>query len=191
MYAAPSSQFKNKNLEKEKYLLTVSSIEPRKNLPRVIEAFLSLDIDYKLIIVGSRNKTFANSKFADSLLTDRIEFTGYLSDEKLIEIYNRAEIFIYASLFEGFGIPPLEAQACGCPCIVSNVTSLPEVYGNSVEYCNPKEVDDIARAIKSLIEDKTARKKLIKEGLNNFGKYNWDKSTREIEKIIYEESINS
>ena len=118
LYAAPAENFINKNLTKEKFILTVSSIDPRKNLKRVIRAFSEIDTTYKLIIIGSKNKTFSNVQLNESHFKENIIFTGYLTDEKLIEFYNRAEIFIYASLFEGFGIPPLEAQSCGAVCIV-------------------------------------------------------------------------
>ena len=184
IYAAASSLFLNKSLPKEKIILTVSSIDPRKNLDRVVKAFSQLSAGYKLFIVGSKNKTFSNIDLMRINRKDNIIFTGYLSDEELIELYNKAEIFIYASLFEGFGIPPLEAQACGCPCIVSNVTSLPEVYSDSVEYCKPNSIKSISNAMENLINDVEKRDNLTKKGFDNIKRYSWQLSTNKLIKLL-------
>jgi len=184
IYAAPSDKFQPRGSKREKKILTVSSIDPRKNLKRIIEAFNLLKGDYELIIVGSKHKTFSGLNLEENLLNERIIFTGYLEDDELIELYNRAEIFIYASLFEGFGIPPLEAQACGCPCIVSNTTSLPEVYTDSVEYCDPYSIESIKEKIDLLINDTSKRNQLKDKGYLNVRKYNWDISAKKFENII-------
>jgi glycosyltransferase involved in cell wall biosynthesis len=184
IYAAASSLFLKKSIQKEKIVLTVSSIDPRKNLDKVVQAFSQLNADYKLFIVGSKNKTFSNVGLPEADRKNNIIFTGYLSDEKLLELYNKAEIFIYASLFEGFGIPPLEAQSCGCPCIVSNVTSLPEVYGDSVEYCDPNSLKSIINAMENLINDVEKRDNLTKKGFDNISKYSWCLSTNELINLL-------
>ncbi|WP_194768197.1 glycosyltransferase family 4 protein [Tamlana sp. I1] len=186
IYAAPSEKFINKNLKREKFILTVSSIDPRKNLKRVIEAFNKIDSDYKLVIVGKKNKTFSNVGLDEEIINDNIIFTGYLTDEELIDIYNTAELFIYASLFEGFGIPPLEAQACGCACIISNVTSLPEVYGDSVEYFDPNSVDNIKSKMEEVINNKDTIDKIKNLSALNLKRYNWDDSTSKLKCIIEE-----
>ncbi|MFD1161312.1 MULTISPECIES: glycosyltransferase family 4 protein [Hwangdonia] len=184
IYAAPSVKFKNLNLKKEKFILTVSSIDPRKNLQRVIKAFNELNSDYKLVIVGSKSKTFSNIELNEKKYNRNIIFTGYLSDEDLIKLYNRAEVFIYASLFEGFGIPPLEAQACGTVCVVSNTTSLPEVYEDSVEYCDPHSIESIKNAIKKLLIDSNRRNQLKKKGEKNVNRFSWNDSTNRLVKKI-------
>jgi glycosyltransferase involved in cell wall biosynthesis len=184
VYAAPSMKFKNKNLEKEKFILTVSSIDPRKNLKRMIEAFSMIDTDHKLMIVGSEHKSFSKIKIKEGLLSKNIIFTGYLNDEELIDLYNKAKVFIYASLFEGFGLPPLEAQACGCPCIVSNTTSLPEVYEDSVEYCNPYSIENIRNVMNELLIDSNRRNQLEKKGLENVNRFSWDISANKFIKLI-------
>ena len=189
VYAAPSTKFLNKNLNKEKFVLTVSSIDPRKNLKRAIEAFNKIKSDYKLVIVGSKNKTFSEVVLEDKLLNENISFTGYLEDEELIDLYNKAEIFIYPSLFEGFGIPPLEAQACSCPCLVSNTTSLPEVYKDSVHYCDPQSVESIKEGLLFLIENEEKREELKNKGLENVMRYSWESSTQKFVEIV-EELIN-
>ena len=190
VYAAHSNHFKNLNLKREKYILAVSSLDPRKNYNRILEAFHKLDSDYKLIFVGAKSKAFSNINVNDNFINDRVIFTGYLEDSKLVDLYNKASIFIYASLFEGFGIPPLEAQACGCPCIVSNVTSLPEIYGDSVEYCDPFSVEDIRSKLSLLITDENKREALVRKGLENVKNYNWDTSVKRLKKIIDQEVTN-
>lgn len=184
LYAATVDNFINKNLDKERIILTVSSIDPRKNLSRVINAFSQINSKYKLVIVGSKNKSFSNVQLNENDLNDNIIFTGYLSDEKLIELYNKAEIFIYASLFEGFGIPPLEAQACNTACLVSNVTSLPEVYQDSVEYCDPYSVESIKKGMIKLMNNSSLRNQLRAKGLENVKRFSWDKSTGKFVNIL-------
>ncbi|SDQ14677.1 glycosyltransferase family 4 protein [Flagellimonas zhangzhouensis] len=184
LYAAPAKMFRDNGIQKNKIILTVSSLDPRKNLLRVINAFNLLDTEYELVIVGKKNKSFASIDFKDYLNNPKIKFTGYLTDDELVKLYNTSEIFVYASLFEGFGIPPLEAQACGCSCIVSNKTSLPEVYGNSVLYCDPYEVESIKECINTLIENPETRLKLKKLGTDNVAKYDWNNSASQLIKII-------
>lgn len=184
IYAAPSKKFINKGLEKEKIILIVSSIDPRKNLIRSIEAFNLIDSEHKLVIVGSKHRTFSKISLGDNLVNENITFTGYLEDEELVDLYNKAEIFIYPSLFEGFGIPPLEAQACGCPCLVSNSTSLPEVYEDSVYYCDPKSTESIKDGILFLIKNKEKREELKNKGLKNVRRYGWENSTKKLIEIV-------
>lgn len=183
IHNATSNKFKNLNLIRENIILTVSSIEPRKNLSRIITAFKSLDTDYKLIIVGKKNSSFADTELGE-IKDSNIVFTGYLTDEELINIYNKAKIFIYASLFEGFGIPPLEAQACGCSCIVSRITCLPEIYKDSVTYCDPLDVGSIRVALNNLILDKNKRQELQQKGFKNIERFSWNYSAEKLRNLI-------
>lgn len=176
VYAAASEKFVDLNLEKDDFVLMVSSLDPRKNMKKAIEAFLQVDTHYKLVIIGDKMKSFSSPDLGKYAEEERIVFTGYLSDEELIQYYNRAKVFLYPSLFEGFGIPPMEAQKCGCPAIVSEVTCLPEVYGDSVLYCNPFEVDSIKNSIEHLISDENLRKSLIRKGFENAKRFSWGKS---------------
>lgn len=183
--ASSSKKFQFKSQIKEKIILTVSSIDPRKNLKGVIEAYNMLDTDYKLMIVGSQNKVFSSGDINfEEILNPHIEFTGYVDDNKLVELYNRAEIFVYASFFEGFGIPPLEAQACGCVCVVSNLTSLPEVYKDSVEYCDPYSINSIKNKLDEIIHNSDKKRILRKKGFENIKQYSWDKSTLQLLNLI-------
>ena len=180
IYNSYSNMFKKLPFEKEDYVLAVGSIEPRKNLIALIDIFKKTDM--KLLIVGQKNKVF--SEFNLEKLPKNIIFTGYVDDKELVELYNKAKIFVYPSLFEGFGIPPLEAQACGTPVICSNVTSLPEVGGDSVLYCDPYDVNDIADKIMLLLEDKSLQNELIQKGYENLERFSWEKSAKKIIDII-------
>lgn len=187
VYGSYSKVFKNLNLEREKIILAVSSLDPRKNFNRIIKAYQKLDTDYKLVFVGSKSKAFSKLIIDNNYDDKNIIFTGYLTDKDLVKMYNKASIFIYASLFEGFGIPPLEAQSCGCPCIVSNLTSIPEICNNSVVYCDPFSIEDISNKIKYLINDEKKREELVEKGFENIKKYSWDASANKLLAIIKKE----
>lgn len=184
IYCAQSNHFINLNLKREKIILAVSSIDPRKNFNRIINAYQQIDTDYKLYFVGAKSKSFSKINIENESTNKNIIFTGYLSDDELIKLYNRTSVFIYASLFEGFGIPPLEAQACGCPCLVSNKTSLPEVYLDSVEYCEPQSIKSIKNKIEFLINNRQRREDLIEKGYKNIHRFSWDMSAKQLTSII-------
>lgn len=176
-------------IKNNKYILCVGSVEPRKNLISVIKAFQKLTfLSYKLIIVGGKNKLFNSlnlGEIIDPANLDRIVFTGYLSDVELIQLYKNASIFLYPSLYEGFGIPPLEAMLYGCPTIVSNKASLPEVCGNASLYVDPLDIRDIASKLTTLIENKGGiREGLIQKGRIQSAKYSWEKSAQQLHAII-------
>lgn len=184
VYGASSDIFHSVEQTKENIILMVSSIDPRKNMRRVIEAFNNLNTPHKLVIVGARGAAFSDLKIPEPSSKDKIVFAGYLEDEELVELYNKAELFLYPSLFEGFGIPPMEAQKCGTACLVSNTTSLPEVYGNSVEYCDPYNIEDIKSKILYLLDNNEKRIELVTKGFENVKKYDWDKSAKNFVSII-------
>ncbi len=182
IHGAPSALFKIKEFKDlEKYVLCVGSIDPRKNLVRIIEIFTKLK-KINLIIVGDKNKAFANINVKE--IASNITFTGYIQDQELLQLYNKATLFLYPSYYEGFGIPPLEAQASGCPVIASNVASLPEVCGNSVLYCNPYDSNDIMNKVIDLYNDDELRQDLIKKGFDNIQRFSWEKSARQMAGII-------
>ena len=170
------------------YILSVGALEPRKNLPRLIAAFQQLaDKNLRLIIVGEGKAHIfkkildLNSGGKQNLpASDRIIFTGFLKDQKLINLYTHATVFCYPSLYEGFGLPPLEAQDCGCPILVSNRTSLPEIFGSSAIYCDPENIDDIADKLRTLIEDRELQAKLKTAGKKNSRRFNWNNSAKKI-----------
>lgn len=188
-YPSYSSIFKRAcytRTTKEKYFLGVSSLDPRKNFKSLIIAFNQLSMKgYKLIIVGRKNTSFANQNLANISSTNpNIVFTGFISDKKLVELYQEAAAFVYPSFYEGFGIPPLEAMACGCPVIASKTTSLPEACGNAAYYINPYDIDSIAKAMIAVATKASLRDKLISEGYKNIKRFNWDTSAKKAYKII-------
>ncbi len=171
------------------YILSVGALEPRKNIPRLIAAFQQLkDENLRLIIVGENTshifKNISNSKpdeeHLQQIKNNRIVFTGYLKDQELTNLYTHAIAFCYPSLYEGFGLPPLEAQACDCPVLVSNRTSLPEIFGSSALYCDPEDTDDIANKLRTLIGDQKLQTKLKNAGKKNRCRFNWNRSAKKI-----------
>ena len=150
------------------YLLFVGTLEPRKNLERLIQAYNSLHITQKLVIVGKKGWDYKKL-----LKHKNIQFTDYVEEKDLPAIYSQAKLFIYPSLYEGFGLPVLEAMACGCPTITSNLSSLPEVAGDAALLINPYSVQDIARAINKLLNNSQLRLELSRKGLIQSKKFTW------------------
>jgi len=174
----------------KKFILSVGSIEPRKNLKGLLTAYSKLPIDikneYHLVLAGF--KGWNNKEILDLIEKNKryIHYLGYVSDLELAQIYNLASLFIYPSFYEGFGLPPLEAMACGTPVITSNVSSLPEVGGEAVVYCNPYDVEDIKNKIEMVIKDEVLQKEMIKKGLKRAKQFTWEKSSQEHLKLFKE-----
>lgn len=168
------------------YIIAVSSIDPRKNFIGLIKAFNQAQLkNLKLIIVGSESKVFANQNFKNAISRNKnIIFTGYLSNNDLVALYQNALFFVYPSFFEGFGIPPLEAMKCGCPTIVSNTTSLPEVCGNASLYIDPFKMDSLVEAMRNLYQSSALRSELKEKGLKQVQLFSWKKSSEHIASII-------
>lgn len=170
----------------ERYILAVSSLNRQKNFHGLIDAFGLLKQDtHKLYIAGALNKNFADPDLVKKIEADpRIKLLGRVSDEELIDLYSGAEAFIFPSFYEGFGIPPLEAQACGCPVLVADTASLPEVCEDSALYCSPHDIKDIAEKMDLLLSTPALAETLKEKGRLNIGRYNWNTSaTRLLETI--------
>lgn len=170
------------------FILSVGSLEPRKNLKKLILAYMGLDVmlrrNFKLVLVG-----FSGWNNQDVMrLLDKIKgdvvYLGYIPTEDLAVLYSTAELFVYPSFYEGFGLPPLEAMSCGCPVVVSNATSLPEVCGDAVAYVDPYCVDDISRVISELLNDKGLRDSLSARGLKRAELFSWEKSAAQHLKVF-------
>lgn len=160
------------------YILAVSSMSPHKNFRALVEAITLLgETDYDVIIAGGTNPAIFKS--TDIPLPDSVKHVGYVSDNELRSLYSNASCFIYPSLYEGFGLPPLEAMSNGCPVIVARTSSLPEVCGDAVLYCDPCSPQDIAVTIRAVTGDAKLRKELSDKGLRQSKKYTWDKCARE------------
>jgi glycosyltransferase involved in cell wall biosynthesis len=157
------------------YLLYVGNHRPHKNLPRLLAAFdqaQGLPANLKLVLSG--NPTAAIEQEIAALgLGDRVRFAGFISDLDLPAYYRGATALVFPSLYEGFGLPPIEAMACGIPVLTANVTSLPEVVGDAALLVNPYEVTDIAAGIERIVLDPALREQLIDRGFRQVKQHQW------------------
>jgi len=166
------------------FLLYLGTLEPRKNIPTIIRSFSQIKSKpqykhLKLILAGKPGWLYQEIlKTAQmSLYRDDIIFWGPVKDEERKLLYNEASVFVYPSFFEGFGFPPLEAQSCGCPVVVGDRTSLPEIIDTSGLSVNPWSIDELTSAILNILENELLRISLIKAGLENVKKFTWKKTT--------------
>lgn len=172
----------------DKFILSVGSIEPRKNLINLLKAYSLLDTDikqeYKLVLVGF--KGWQNKEIVKLIDENKknIHYLGFISDEELAKVYNRASIFTFASFYEGFGLPILEAMACGTPVISSNTTSMPEVGADAVKYFTPDNIQEITNTISLVLKDKNLQNEMIKKGLQRVKMFSWQTSANEHNKIF-------
>lgn len=174
------------------YILYVGSLEPKKNIRRLIEAFASLKrhgrVTHKLVITGKRvwGDEIIFQEVTRNGLEGQVIFTGYMPLEDIPLLVSGADAFVFPSLHEGFGIPPLEAMACGTPVITSSVASLPEVVGDAGLLVNPYSVDEIAEAIYRVVSDKNLQEQMRRNGLKRAKMFSWEMAAREILKTIEE-----
>lgn len=178
---------KKYNLPK-RFILFVGTIEPRKNLSSLLCAFSSIrknNKEVKLVIVGKMGWLQNNIlKMVNRLkIKNDVIFTGFVEDKYLPYFYNLTELFVYPSLYEGFGFPILEAMACGCPVITSKVSSLPEIAGDAAILINPKKEHELISAICNVIIDNNLRSELSIRGLMRAKKFNWENCARETLKV--------
>ena len=165
---------------KEDFILYVGGFSPRKNIVGLIEAFSLLPTDIKrtlkLVITGKKGISYElyKKRAIDLNIDDDVIFTDFIPLEKLPIFYNASKLLAYPSFYEGFGLPPLEAMACGTPVIASNVTSLPEVCYDSALLINPHDVYDLKNSIEIVLKDEALRKNMITKGLIQSSKYSWD-----------------
>ena len=173
------------------YILYVGNVKPHKNLSALLAAFQLVQdqIPHDLVIVGKKEGFVTGDWQAISKaegLKRRVTMTGYLDDSALQQYYTHADVFVFPSLYEGFGFPPLEAMACGCPVIVSNVASLPEVCGDAALYCDPRLPKDIAEKIQRVLSDQELKMEMIAKGRRQAAKFSWDKCAHETCAVIKE-----
>jgi glycosyltransferase involved in cell wall biosynthesis len=169
------------NIPEGKYILALSTLEPRKNTAHLIKCFYEIIAQEKindlcLVLVGSQGWLYDEIfQMADSKphLKNKVIFTGYLPDEELSSIYSGASFFVYPSLYEGFGLPPLEAMQCGVPVITSNTSSLPEVVGDAGILINPKDKDELCQAMLKLLREESLCQQLSLNGLLRSQQFSW------------------
>ncbi|NJE77285.1 glycosyltransferase family 1 protein [Thermococcus sp. ES12] len=177
------------------FILYVGTLEPRKNIPTLLKALYKLKkqgLPHKLVITGKKGWKYKNIfELISKLNLQRdVIFTGYVPREDLPALYNAADLFVYPSLYEGFGLPPLEAMACGTPVITSNTSSLPEVVGNAGIMVDPYDVNGLAKAIYEVLTNDRLREELRKRGLERAKMFSWKKTAEETLKV-YEEVYDS
>ncbi len=172
----------------EKYFLYVGAIEPRKNVLGLIEAFNQVQGEAHLVLIGGRGWKNSDVYRAANRSPKRemIHFFGYVSPAEKIALYSDAVALVYPSFYEGFGMPIIEAMACGAPVITSQVSSLPEVVGDAGILVNPHDIHTIAAAMNGLQEDQAARKIFRERGLARAKKFTWEKSAKTILEAIVE-----
>lgn len=172
------------NIPRSPYVLSLCTLEPRKNIELLIHAFSDLvelhpAAELNLVLVGVngwKNESIFEAVQNNPLVRNRVFFTGYLPDEDLAPIYSRALMFVYPSLYEGFGLPPLEAMQCGTPVIVSNTSSLPEVVGDAGILIDPTNKDELHHAMWKLINDERSQKELSQKSIARASQFTWEKS---------------
>jgi glycosyltransferase involved in cell wall biosynthesis len=164
----------------KKYILAVSSNNPNKNFISIVKAFEHLkDIDdLSLVIAGSRNNRIFQE--AEGLGRANVKQLGYVDDRELRALYDHALCFVFPSFYEGFGLPPLEAMACGCPVVLSDASCLPEIFQDAALYCDPHQPKEIADQILKLYESDEVREAYKQRGLVHSGKYEWSRGAAQL-----------
>lgn len=177
---APSPEIRARyNLGSGPFILAVSTVQPRKNFARLIQAFASLPRDYSLVIAGGRGwlyePIFAAAE--EPSVRGRVHFLGFVPDSDLPGLYSEAAAFAYPSLYEGFGLPMLEAMACGVPVLAADTSSLPEVAGGAAVLVDPWQVDAIAAGLRQVLDRRDA---LIPAGFKRAAQFRWDAVARDL-----------
>ena len=187
----------------EGFILNVGGIHERKNIPRLVQAFARLVRQHgypgKLLITGNvsgapyqiRMKKVCDAAVTAEGVEDRVVFTGFIPDTELDSLLRRADLLIYPSLYEGFGIPVLEAMQVGTPVVTSNVTAMPEVAGGAALLIDPHSVDEMVEAMRRLLEDDALRRDLIRKGRERARLFSWERTARLYLELYQEVSASS
>jgi glycosyltransferase involved in cell wall biosynthesis len=209
VYNAPNPEFFQRSREDQRaeileryqidypFLLYAGNIRPQKNIPRLVEAFavareqLSSHPVYRnlhLIIIGDEISRYPSLRrtVIQTRMEKLVRFLGFVPSERLRIFFESAALFVFPSLYEGFGLPPLEAMACGTPVVTSNVSSLPEVVGDAAVLVNPENVFDIARGITEVLLNEELRSELIAKGRAQAARYSWERTAREVLEVYHE-----
>lgn len=168
----------------DRFILCVGNLQPRKNLKRLIEAYVRLRragaTQHRLVLVGKKawlyDDTFVAAR--ESGFGEDLIFTDYVPDNDLVALYNAAELFVYPSIFEGFGLPPLEAMACGTPVVTSNTSSFPEVIGDAALAVDPLDAEALASAMAAVLSDADLSARLSAQGLQRAALFSWEETAR-------------
>lgn len=182
------SDYLNENGLPSRYILTVGTHEPRKNIAHLIKSLSQTQGDYVLVSIGWSG--WLNSEFHQQVrklkMEDRVKCLGHVSDEELVLLYSGASLMVYPSLYEGFGLPILEAMACGCPVISSNTSSMPEVAGDAAILVSPDDEKALADAIDNVMQDEKLSQQLIESGYPRAREFNWSNTAKRTMTIFNE-----
>jgi glycosyltransferase involved in cell wall biosynthesis len=178
------------------FILYIGGFSPRKNILGLIEAFSKFLSHSKrkinLVIAGKKGLSYSiyKNRAQELHIEDNVIFPGFISMEHLPYLYNSADLFVYPSFYEGFGLPPIEAMACGIPVITSNTTSIPEIVGDSSVLIDPNDIDDIYKAIHRVVEDDKFKEELILKGLVRASELTWENTAKKT-LVAYNKIINN
>lgn len=200
VYSAPSLADEKEDFEKvkkqfnisEDYILFVGTIEPRKNISRLLRAFeylkINVAIPHKLVLAGGKgwNDEEIYLTLQDLQCQDDVILTGYIPASVKNSLYQHASLFVFPSIYEGFGIPPLEAMTFGCPVVCSNAASLPEVVGSAACLVDPLDMQSIANGIYSVLYDPDYKENLVEKGYSQAERFSWKNTVGGLEKVIAE-----
>ncbi len=181
--------FRKKFGLKEKTAVFVGAIEKRKNIKNILKAAEILrkkGKNFTILLIGKEGFGFEEiKKLHETLgLEGCVTFAGYLEDKEVLAAYKASDVLLYPSLYEGFGLPILEAMSCGTPVITSNCTSMPEVGGDAAMYVNPKSPEEIARAVEKIFESEKLKKELSAKGIERAKFFTWEKSVEKTIQVI-------
>lgn len=175
------------------YILFVGNVKPNKNLRRLVDGFAKLltELPNLNLVITGRQEGFITGDpelftriQVDKALSDRIIFTGFVDTNDLPILYSLAKLFVFPSIYEGFGFPPLEAMACGCPVVASNVSSIPEICGKAAHYIDPFDPNDIARGLQIVATNSELRSQLVETGYWQCRRYNWEVSSKKFIQVV-------
>lgn len=172
------------------YILYVGNAYPHKNLDQILSAFRKIKArkDVFLVLSGKMDYFYERLKAKArelGLADEKIIFTDYVSDEVLAALYRNASCFVFPSLYEGFGLPPLEAMSYGVPVVISSSSCLPEILGPAASYFDPLSADDLANKVLSILDDEKSREQLVSAGFERVKRYDWNKSVREVVSLYH------
>lgn len=179
---------KKKYVLPEKFILSLSTLEPRKNIERLLMAFQKLkqetDLSQKLIVAGKDNpKIFSKLKINKQVQQD-ILFIGFVEEKEKACLYKMADLFVYPSLFEGFGLPLVEAMQMGCPIVTSNLSVMPEIVGEAAQFVDPYQINSIQDALKKVLSDGLLSEQLRQKSIERSKNFSWEKCARETLDLI-------
>jgi glycosyltransferase involved in cell wall biosynthesis len=167
------------------FILFVGSLEPRKNLKTLLQAYARYRQRYSseelLVVAGGKGwlNDDLSQVVAEFGITDCVKFLGYIEEADLRVLYSAAKLFVYPSIYEGFGLPPLEAMACGAPVITSNTSALPEVVGDAATVIDPHDSEELCQAMRMVLGNGSRRSKMRQQGLERAKRFSWERAARE------------